>query len=72
MSKNKKELASLINTVQGKIQEIFFDLDEFSDYDSGGLAQQTIIKLMEEITSIRKNILQRNNEVKQQLTPSGE
>ena len=53
----KEELAELINTIQGEAQSIYFKLDAFSEYDNGSIAQDTVIKLMDELTQIRKNIL---------------
>ena len=57
--KTKKEQAELVNAIQGKIQSIYFDLEEFSEYDNGSIAQDTILKLIDELTAIRRNILKK-------------
>ena len=58
MSTTKRESAKKINEIQGKVQDIFFDLEEFSEHDTADAAQSSAIKLMDDISSIRKRILQ--------------
>ena len=59
---NKRESAKKINEIQGKAQDIYFDLEEFKSQDTGGAAQKNVIDLIDAITSIRKRVLQSNQE----------
>ena len=61
-SNNKREAAKKINEIQGRVQDIYFDLEEFKSQDAGGVAQKYVIDLIDAITAIRKRVLQSNNE----------
>jgi len=61
-SDTKRESAKKINEIQGKAQDIYFDLEEFKSQDTGGAAQKNVIDLIDAITSIRKRVLQSNQE----------
>jgi len=68
---NKEALAELINTIQGDAQGIYFKLDAFSEYDNGSIAQDTVIKLMDELTTIRRNILKKPSDINNSEQPEG-
>ena len=55
--KAKQEAAKQINEIQGRVQDIFFELDEFKENDVASLAQSRVIELMDAITDIRNRIL---------------
>ena len=55
---DKRKVAGKINEIQGKVQDVYFDLEEFSDKDTGGAAQKKVIELIDAIAAIRRRILQ--------------
>ena len=57
MSQEKRKAATKINEIQGKVQEVFFDLEEFKEHDTANAAKMTTIKLMDDIDGIRNRIL---------------
>ena len=59
--KTKRDQANKINEIQGNVQNIFFDLEEFADNDTANAAQKKCIELMDSIAEIRKRILQNGN-----------
>jgi len=58
MSNTKKEQAQKINDIQGRVQDVYFDLEEFVENDTANAAQKKAIELMDAISDIRKRILQ--------------
>ena len=60
---DKRKAATKINEIQGKVQDVYFDLEEFSDKDTGGSAQKKVIELIDAITSIRRRILQNTPDI---------
>ena len=62
MTQDKRKAATKINEIQGKVQDIYFDLEEFQDKDTAGSAHKKAIELMDAIAGIRKRILQGNDE----------
>ena len=59
---NKRESAKKINEIQNKIQGIYFDLEEFQDYDSGNIARRKALEMLEATGSVLNRILQVNQE----------
>lgn len=57
MNGDKKKDAETINSIQKSVQEVYFQLEDFKDRDTGGSAQSKAIELMDAIARIRTRVL---------------
>jgi hypothetical protein len=67
---DRRKSAEKINDIQGKVQEIFFDLEVFKENDVGHIALSKCLELMDEVAKIRNRVLKagivNNSELKVQ------
>jgi hypothetical protein len=71
MNKDKKAQADKISQIEGKVQDLYFELEDFHEHDVGSSALTTTIKLMDSIVEIRKRILQGGIEIIDVTTVDG-
>lgn len=57
---DKKKSADKLNEIHGRIQGIFFELEEFTGHDPGNAALTKAIDLMDEISKIRNRVMRKD------------
>ena len=57
----KQEAAKKINEIQQKLIDLYSELEEYKDYDTGGASLSKTLELMVEVSLIRNKILRGND-----------
>lgn len=58
----KHKAVDQLNELQGKAQQIYFELEQFTGHDPGDASLTKTIELIDEIGKIRNRILKGDNE----------